>query len=88
MKFAQFQKTFIKGGLTFSKLMEAGGGGGSKNCGQKGGGEAKLQLSYYVAVFLEIPHDAAQETNVDVFIFPLLTNMCYKILALALILAL
>ena len=34
MKFAYFQKTFIKGGLTFSKLMEAGGGkgGGPKNC--------------------------------------------------------
>ena len=34
-----------------------------------------------VEVFLEIPHDAAQKKNLDVFIFPLLTKMCYKIIA-------
>ena len=32
-------------------------------------------------VFLEIPHDAAEEKNLDVFIFPLLANMYYKIIA-------
>ena len=32
-------------------------------------------------VFLEIPHDAVQEKNLNVFIIPLLTNMCYKIVA-------
>ena len=37
--------------------------------------------TYYIEVFLEIPHDTAQEKNIDVFIFPLLTNMCYKIVA-------
>ena len=40
-------------------------------------------LPYYIEVFLEIPHDAAQEKNLDVFIFPSLTNMCYKIIALS-----
>ena len=38
-------------------------------------------LPYYINVFLKIPHDAAQEKNLDVFVFPLLTNMCYKIIA-------
>ena len=27
-------------------------------------------------VFLEIPHDRVQEKNLDVFVFPMLTNMC------------
>ena len=44
---------------------------------QGGGGE----VPYYINVFLEINHDAAQEKNLDVFIFPLLTNICYKIIA-------
>ena len=35
-------------------------------------------LPFYIEIFLEIPHDVAQEKNLDVFIFPLLTNMCYK----------
>ena len=35
-------------------------------------------LPYYIEVFLEISHDAAQENNLDVFIFSLLTNLCYK----------
>ena len=51
------------------------GGGG----GEKGGGGGVLPC--YIEVFLEIPHDGAQEKNFDVFIFPLLTNMCYKIIA-------
>ena len=34
-----------------------------------------------IEVFLEIPHDAVQEKNLNVFIIPLLTNMCYKIVA-------
>ena len=40
-----------------------------------GGGGAVIE------VFLEIPHDAVQEKNLNVFIIPLLTNMCYKIVA-------
>ena len=32
-------------------------------------------------VFLEIPHNATQGKNLDVFIFPLLKNMCCKIIA-------
>ena len=51
------------------------GGGLSRN------GEGVGGLIYYIEVFLEIPHDAAQEKNLDVFIFPLLTNMCCKIIA-------
>ena len=35
-------------------------------------------LPYHIEVFLEIPHDVAEEENLDVFTFPLLTNMCYK----------
>ena len=35
-------------------------------------------LPYYTEVFLEIPHDAAYGKNLDVFIFSLSTNMCYK----------
>ena len=46
-----------------------------------GGLSKNGELLYYIEVFLEIPHDAAQEKNLDVFIFPLLTNMCYKIIA-------
>ena len=34
------------------------------------------RLPYYNEVFLEIPHDAAQQKNLDMFIFPLLENMC------------
>ena len=48
-----------------------------------GGGKAKwggrvleMGLPYYIGVFLEIPHDRVQEKNLDVFIFPMLTNMC------------
>ena len=48
------------------------GGGVSRN----GAG-----LLYYAEIFLEIPHDAAYEKNLDVFIFPLLKYMCYKIIA-------
>ena len=36
-------------------------------------------VPYYTDVFLEIPHDAAQEKNLDVLVFPLLTNMYCKI---------
>ena len=57
--------------------MREGGGGG--------GGLSRNVFMFYVQncieVFLEIPHDAAQEKNFDVFIFPLSTNMCYKIVA-------
>ena len=38
-------------------------------------------LPYDIEVFLEIPHDAALEKSIDVFIFPLLTSLCYKITA-------
>ena len=38
-------------------------------------------FSYYTEVFHEVPHDAVQEKNLDVSIFRLLTNMCYKIIA-------
>ena len=38
-----------------------GGGGGGGTGGGGGGG-----LPYYIEVFLEIPHDAAQENNIDV----------------------
>ena len=57
---------FIKGGggLSFSKLMEMGGGlkifarkGGVR---QNGGGLSRnVGLPYYIEVFMEIPHDAA-----------------------------
>ena len=33
-------------------------------------------LLYYIEVFQQIHHDAAEEKNLDVFIFPLLTKMC------------
>ena len=42
---------------------------------RRGGGGTVIE------VFLEIPHDAVQEKNLNVFIIPLLTNMCYKIVA-------
>ena len=35
-------------------------------------------LSYHTEVSLEIPHDEVQKKNLDAFVFPLLTNMCYK----------
>ena len=35
-------------------------------------------LPYYIQVFLKIPHDVVKEKNLDVFIFSLLTDMCYK----------
>ena len=35
----------------------------------------------YTDVFVEIPNDGAQETNLNMFIFPLLTNMCHKVTA-------
>ena len=38
-------------------------------------------MPYYAEVFLEIPHDATQEKNLDVFIFPCLAKMCFKIIA-------
>ena len=38
-------------------------------------------LQYYIEAFPEIPHDAAYEKNLDVFIFPLLTNMYFKVTA-------
>ena len=37
--------------------------------------------AYYIEVFMEIPRDAEQEKNIEMRIFPLLTNMCYKIIA-------
>ena len=33
---------------------------------------------YYIELFLEVPHEAALEKNLDVFLFRFLTNMCYK----------
>ena len=48
----------------------------------KGGGVPRnTGLPYYIGVFLAIPGDAAWEKNLDVFIFPLLTKMRYKIIA-------
>ena len=32
----------------------------------------------HIEAFLEISYDAAQKKSLDVFIFPLLTNMCCK----------
>ena len=32
-------------------------------------------LPYHIEVFQEIPHDAAQEKNLDVFLSPFLTNV-------------
>ena len=57
-----------------------GGGGGGGIFGRKGGGGGggegkKGGLPYHIEVFLEIPHDAAQEKNLDVFLSPLLTNV-------------
>ena len=44
-----------------------------------GGGLSRdKELHYYNEVFLEIPQDEAEEKNLDMFIIPLLTNMCYK----------
>ena len=59
---------------TFSKLMEMWG---SENFFQKKEVRQNGGLPY-IEVFLEILHDAAQEKNLDVFIFPLLTSMCCK----------
>ena len=39
------------------------------------------RLLYYIQDFLEIPHDALLEKNTDVFVFLLVTNMWYKIIA-------
>ena len=50
----------------------SGGGGGLK----MGGG-----VAYYSEVFLEIPLDAVQKKNIDLYIFLLLANMWYKIIA-------
>ena len=50
-------------------------GGKAKWGGLSRNGEGVGGLIYYIEVFLEIPHDAAQEKNLDVFIFPLLTNV-------------
>ena len=55
-------------------MREGGGGGLSRNV-------FLFYVQNCIEVFLEIPHDAAQEKNFDVFIFPLSTNMCYKIVA-------
>ena len=52
-----------------------GGGGGGWRCLEMGG------FHIILSFFLEIPHDAAQEKNLIVFIFPLLTNMRYTIIA-------
>ena len=48
--------------------MWGGGGGLSRN----------EVLPDHIEVFLEIPHDAGQKKNIDVFIITLLTNMWYK----------
>ena len=40
-----------------------------------------VRLPYCIGVFVEIPHDATQGKNFEVLIFPLLTNMYYKIIA-------
>ena len=64
------------GGLNiFARKWGGGGGGGNGNFCLK-----KVGLSYYTEVFLEIPDDATEEKNLDVFIFPLLTNTCYKLI--------
>ena len=48
-----------------------------------GGGELSRnwEVPYYIEVFLEILHDAVQEKVLDVFTFPSVTNMWYKIIA-------
>ena len=67
------------GGSTFSKLMEMGGD--LKIFARKKVCLEMVELPYYIDVFLEITHDAAWKKSLDVFIFPLVTKMCYKIIA-------
>ena len=57
--------------------------GGLKIFAAKGGASSRngRGLPYCIEVFLEIAHDAAYKKNLDLFIFPLLTKMCYKIIA-------
>ena len=44
--------------------------------GQKG------ELPYFIEVFLEIPHEAAQKKNLDVYLsFANKPNICYNIIA-------
>ena len=63
-------------------MLQKGGGGIRENEKRKGGGVPRnTGLPYYIGVFLAIPGDAAWEKNLDVFIFPLLTKMRYKIIA-------
>ena len=61
--------------MLLGKVGNAKWTGLSRNRRGGGGGGAVIE------VFLEIPHDAVQEKNLNVFIIPLLTNMCYKIVA-------
>ena len=49
--------------------------------GVGGEGDYLKMGGYHINVFLEIPHDAAWEKDLDVLFFFLLTNMCYKIIA-------
>ena len=46
--------------------------------GKIGGLSGNKGLPYYTEVLLRIPHDASQEKNLNVFIFPLLIITCYK----------
>ena len=69
----------LQEGFDFFKIDKNGGGGleifARKEDGW-GRGEDKMgALPYHIEVFLEIPHDAAQEKNLDVFLSPLLTNV-------------
>ena len=46
-----------------------------------GGGVQKWGLVYYIEVFLDIPHDAAQGKNLDMCILSLLTKIWCKVIA-------
>ena len=59
-----------RGSSIFSKLMEIGG--------LMGGGGGGGGLPYEIEAFLEM---MMRHRNLDVFIFPLLTNISYKIIS-------
>ena len=49
-----------------------------RGAGKIGGLSGNKGLPYYTEVLPRIPHDASQEKNLNVFIFPLLIITCYK----------